>query len=116
MPNFPKYLWTLPMFHCNGWCFPWTVAMLGGTHVCLRRVDAPHILQAMAEHQVDHYCAAPIVHNLLIAAPAEMRQGISQHVKGMVAGAAPPASISKICPNKHVSMAAKACAIPCKKA
>ena len=93
MPNFPKYLWTLPMFHCNGWCFPWTVAMLGGTHVCLRRVDAPHILQAMAEHQVDHYCAAPIVHNLLIAAPAEMRQGISQHVKGMVAGAAPPASM-----------------------
>jgi fatty-acyl-CoA synthase len=93
MPNFPKYLWTLPMFHCNGWCFPWTVAMLGGTHVCLRRVDAPHILAAMAEHQVDHYCAAPIVHNLLIAAPQEMRQGINQKVKGMVAGAAPPASM-----------------------
>ena len=93
MPNFPKYLWTLPMFHCNGWCFPWTVAMLGGTHVCLRRVDAQHILQAMAEHQVDHYCAAPIVHNLLIAAPPTMREGITQKVKGMVAGAAPPASM-----------------------
>ena len=93
MPHFPKYLWTLPMFHCNGWCFPWTVAMLGGTHVCLRRVDAQHILAAMCEHGVDHYCAAPIVHNLLIAAPAEMRAGITQKVRGMVAGAAPPASM-----------------------
>ncbi|MEO8806472.1 MAG: acyl-CoA synthetase [Burkholderiaceae bacterium] len=93
MPHFPKYLWTLPMFHCNGWCFPWTVAMLGGTHVCLRRVDAPHILAAMREHGVDHYCAAPIVHNLLISAPAEMRAGINQKVRGMVAGAAPPASM-----------------------
>jgi len=93
MPHFPKYLWTLPMFHCNGWCFPWTVAMLGGTHVCLRRADAPHILAAMREHGVDHYCAAPIVHNLLIAAPAEMRAGITQQVRGMVAGAAPPASM-----------------------
>ncbi|HEX7440161.1 MAG TPA: acyl-CoA synthetase [Caldimonas sp.] len=93
MPHFPRYLWTLPMFHCNGWCFPWTVAMLGGTHVCLRRVDAPAILAAMREHGVDHYCAAPIVHNLLIAAPAELRAGIAQKVRGMVAGAAPPASM-----------------------
>jgi fatty-acyl-CoA synthase len=93
MPNFPRYLWTLPMFHCNGWCFPWTVAMLGGTHVCLRRVEAQAILDAMREHQVDHYCAAPIVHNLLIAAPAAMREGITHKVRGMVAGAAPPASM-----------------------
>ncbi len=93
MPHFPTYLWTLPMFHCNGWCFPWTVAMLGGTNVCLRRVDAPHILAAMREHGIDHYCAAPIVHNLLIAAPADMRAGITQKVRGMVAGAAPPASM-----------------------
>jgi fatty-acyl-CoA synthase len=93
MPHFPRYLWTLPMFHCNGWCFPWTVAMLGGTHVCLRRVDAAAILAAMREHGVDHYCAAPIVHNLLIAAPAELRAGIGQKVRGMVAGAAPPASM-----------------------
>ena len=93
MPHFPKYLWTLPMFHCNGWCFPWTVAMLGGTHVCLRRVDAQAILQAMREHGVDHYCAAPIVHNLLINAPAEWRAGITQQVRGMVAGAAPPAAM-----------------------
>jgi fatty-acyl-CoA synthase len=93
MPHFPKYLWTLPMFHCNGWCFPWTVAMLGGTHVCLRRVEAKAILDAMREHGVDHYCAAPIVHNLLVNAPAEMRSGITQKVRGMVAGAAPPAAM-----------------------
>ena len=93
MPHFPKYLWTLPMFHCNGWCFPWTVAMLGGTHVCLRGVAAKAILDAMREHGVDHYCAAPIVHNLLIAAPAEQRAGITQKVRGMVAGAAPPAAM-----------------------
>jgi fatty-acyl-CoA synthase len=93
MPHFPRYLWTLPMFHCNGWCFPWTVALLGGTHVCLRRVDAPSILGAMRAHRVDHYCAAPIVHNLLIAAPAELRDGIGPNVRGMVAGAAPPASM-----------------------
>jgi fatty-acyl-CoA synthase len=93
MPHFPVYLWTLPMFHCNGWCFPWTVAMLGGTHVCLRQVAAVPILAAMREHGVNHYCAAPIVHNLLIAAPAELREGITQAVRGMVAGAAPPASM-----------------------
>jgi fatty-acyl-CoA synthase len=93
MPHFPVYLWTLPMFHCNGWCFPWTVALLGGTHVCLRRVDAASILAAMREHRVDHYCAAPIVHNLLIAASPELREGITQQVRGMVAGAAPPASM-----------------------
>jgi fatty-acyl-CoA synthase len=92
MPHFPRYLWTLPMFHCNGWCFPWTVAMLGGTHVCLRKVEAQAILQAMREHAVDHYCAAPIVHSLIINAPAEWRQGV-QGVRGMVAGAAPPAAM-----------------------
>ncbi|RZT93704.1 acyl-CoA synthetase [Rivibacter subsaxonicus] len=93
MPAFPRYLWTLPMFHCNGWCFPWTVAMLGGTHVCLRKVEPRAIFDAMREHGVDHYCAAPIVHNLLINAPAEQRAGITQQVRGMVAGAAPPASM-----------------------
>lgn len=67
--------------------------MLGGVHVCLRRVEAAPILQRMSEHQVDHYCAAPIVHNLLLAAPAAMRSGVTQAIKGMVAGAAPPASM-----------------------
>ncbi|HEY2926072.1 acyl-CoA synthetase [Piscinibacter sp.] len=93
MPQFPVYLWTLPMFHCNGWCFPWTVALLGGTHVCLRRVDAKAIFDAMREHKANHYCAAPIVHNLLIAAPPELRAGIAHPVRGMVAGAAPPAAM-----------------------
>jgi fatty-acyl-CoA synthase len=96
MPHFPRYLWTLPMFHCNGWCFPWTVAMLGGTHVCLRRVEAKAVLDAMREHAVDHYCAAPIVHNLIansIQAEPTLREGIQQPVRGMVAGAAPPAAM-----------------------
>ena len=93
MPHFPRYLWTLPMFHCNGWCFPWTIAMLGGTHVCLRRVEPKAILEAIRDHEVDHYCAAPIVHNMLIAAPPELKEGIRQPVRAMVAGAAPPASM-----------------------
>ena len=93
MPHFPTYLWTLPMFHCNGWCFPWTVAMLAGTHVCLRRVEAQPILDAMREHGVNHYCAAPIVHSLIYNAPESMRAGIKQQVRGMVAGAAPPAAM-----------------------
>ena len=93
MPHFPTYLWTLPMFHCNGWCFPWTVAMLAGTHVCLRRVEAQPILDAMRAHNVNHYCAAPIVHSLIYNAPDSMRAGISQQVRGMVAGAAPPAAM-----------------------
>jgi fatty-acyl-CoA synthase len=97
MPQFPAYLWTLPMFHCNGWCFPWTVAMLGGTHVCLRRVDAKAVFQAIRDHGVSHYCAAPVVHNMLINAPQEWRAGIDfkgRHgVRGMVAGAPPPPSM-----------------------
>jgi fatty-acyl-CoA synthase len=92
MPQFPRYLWTLPMFHCNGWCFPWTVAMQAGVHVCLRKVEAKAILDAMREHGVDHYCAAPIVHNLIVNAPPEWREGIGR-VRGMVAGAAPPAAM-----------------------
>jgi fatty-acyl-CoA synthase len=93
MPHFPTYLWTLPMFHCNGWCFPWTVAMQAGTHVCLRRVEAQPILDAIREHRVNHYCAAPIVHSLIYNAPESMRAGIDQQVRGMVAGAAPPAAM-----------------------
>ena len=89
----PVYLWTLPMFHCNGWCFPWTVAARAGINVCLRRVDALHIFAAIKEHKVTHYCAAPIVHNLLVNAPAEMKLGVPAGVKGLIAGAAPPASI-----------------------
>ena len=93
MPHFPTYLWTLPMFHCNGWCFPWTVAMQGGTHVCLRKVEAKAILDAIREHRADHYSAAPIVHSLIYTASDAMRAGITHAVRGMVAGAAPPAAM-----------------------
>ena len=89
----PVYLWTLPMFHCNGWCFPWTIAARAGVNVCLRRVDAQHIFAAIKEHGVTHYCAAPIVHNLLVNAPDELKVGVPAGVKGLIAGAAPPASI-----------------------
>jgi fatty-acyl-CoA synthase len=93
MPPQPKYLWTLPLFHCNGWCFPWTVALLGGLQVCLRKVEARAILDAMRMHGVDHYCGAPIVHNMLINADPAWRAGLSQRVRAMVAGAAPPAAM-----------------------
>jgi fatty-acyl-CoA synthase len=92
MPRYPVYLWTLPMFHCNGWCFPWTIAAQSGTNVCLRKVDAAKIFQLMREHRVTHYCGAPIVHNTLLAAPPELREGITHRVHAMVAGASPPAS------------------------
>ena len=90
MPHFPVYLWTLPMFHCNGWCFPWTVALKAGTNVCLRKVDAGPIFELIKQHRVTHFCGAPVVHNMLINAPETLRAGISHTVYGMIAGAAPP--------------------------
>ena len=93
MPKFATYLWTLPMFHCNGWCFPWTVALRAGVNVCLRRVDAAGIFGAIKNHGVTHYCGAPIVHSLLVNAPAALKEGVPAGVKCMVAGAAPPASM-----------------------
>ena len=93
MPKHAVYLWTLPMFHCNGWCFPWTVAARAGVNVCLRRVEAQTIFDLMREHGVTHYCGAPIVHGLLVNSPADMKAGIPAGVKAMVAGAAPPASM-----------------------
>ncbi len=93
MPRHPVYLWTLPMFHCNGWCFPWTVAAQAGVNVCMRRVEAKAIWDAIREHKVTHYCGAPIVHSLILNAPAELREGIAHTVAAMVAGAAPPASM-----------------------
>ena len=87
------YLWTLPMFHCNGWCFPWTMAANAGTNVCLRRVEAKAILDAIRAHKVTQYCGAPIVHSMLINAPAEWREGIAHKVSALVAAAPPPASM-----------------------
>jgi fatty-acyl-CoA synthase len=93
MPKHTAYLWTLPMFHCNGWCFPWTVAARAGVNVCLRKVDARTIFELIRRERVTHFCGAPIVHNLLVNAPDEMKTGITHRVHAMVAGAAPPATM-----------------------
>ncbi len=93
MGEHPVYLWTLPMFHCNGWCFPWTIAANAGTSVSLRHVRAEPIYQSIREENVNHFCGAPIVLNMLNSAPAELKQGITHQVKVMTAGAAPPASV-----------------------
>ena len=93
MPKFARYMWTLPMFHCNGWCFPWTIAARAGVNVCLRKVEAGAMIDAIKQHGVTHYCGAPIVHGMLVNAPDAMKQGLPPGVKAMVAGAAPPASM-----------------------
>jgi fatty-acyl-CoA synthase len=93
MPHHSVYLWTLPMFHCNGWCFPWTMAANAGTNICLRKVEAKAIFDLIRQHKVTHYCGAPIVHQTLINAPAEMKRGIEHQVSALVAAAAPPASM-----------------------
>jgi fatty-acyl-CoA synthase len=93
MPQHAVYLWTLPMFHCNGWTFPWSMAANAGTNVCLRRVDAALIFDLIRKHRVTHYCGAPIVHATLVNAPEELKQGIGHKVHAMVAAAAPPAAM-----------------------
>ncbi|MEW5710000.1 MAG: acyl-CoA synthetase [Pseudomonadota bacterium] len=93
MPHHAVYLWTLPMFHCNGWCFPWTMAANVGVNVCLRRVEIGRMLELIRRHRVTHYCGAPIVHAMFINAPDELRKGIDHPVYGMIAGAAPPAAV-----------------------
>ncbi|MCC6869440.1 MAG: acyl-CoA synthetase [Burkholderiales bacterium] len=93
MPRHSVYLWTLPLFHCNGWCFPWTMAANAGTNVCLRKVEAQAIFDLIRLHRVTHYCGAPIVHALLINAPEAMKQGIEHRVHALVAAAAPPAAV-----------------------
>src|SRR5207249_3265474 len=80
MPHHAVYLWTLPMFHCNGWCFPWSMAANAGTNVCLRKVDARLVFDAIREHGVTHYCGAPIVHSTLINADPGLREGIRHKV------------------------------------
>ncbi|MDQ3259239.1 MAG: acyl-CoA synthetase [Pseudomonadota bacterium] len=93
MRRHPVYLWTLPMFHCNGWCFPWSIAAQAGVNVCLRKVEAKIIFDLMRAEKVSHYCGAPIVHSTLINASADMKRGIDHPVSAMVAGAAPPAAM-----------------------
>ena len=93
MPHHSVYLWTLPMFHCNGWCFPWTMAANAGTNICLRRVEVEPIFRLIKEYRVTHYCGAPVVHQMLINAPEEAKKGIRHQVSGLVAAAAPPAAM-----------------------
>ena len=90
IPRHPVLLWTLPMFHCNGWCFPWTLSVVAGTHVCLRWVRAGAIYQALAEHGVTHLCGAPIVMSALLNARDDERKSFPQRVTFMVAAAPPP--------------------------
>ncbi|SVA00921.1 uncharacterized protein METZ01_LOCUS53775 [marine metagenome] len=93
MPQRPKYLWTLPMFHCNGWCFPWTVTALAGTHICLRRTEPGPIYQSIIDHRVDHMCGAPIVMGMLVNASSKEQKNLPHVVKILTAGAAPPSAI-----------------------
>ena len=97
MPRHSVYLWTLPMFHCNGWCFPWTMALQAGASVCLRKVDTALIFDLIREHKVTHLCGAPIVYGMLINAPEAQRAGITHAINGLIAGSAPPAAIIEGC-------------------
>lgn len=97
MPPHAVYLWTLPMFHCNGWCFPWTMAVNAGVSICLRKVDPVKIFELIKQHHITHMCGAPIVYGMLINAPEECRAGLNHTVNGLIAGAAPPAAIIEGC-------------------
>jgi fatty-acyl-CoA synthase len=93
MGKHPVYLWTLPMFHCNGWCFPWSISVVGGTHVCLRWVRSKLIWEALAEHRVTHLCGAPIVMSTILNAPQEEKKELSQKVEFFTAAAPPPEAV-----------------------
>ncbi|MEO1226184.1 MAG: acyl-CoA synthetase [Pseudomonadota bacterium] len=93
LPHHPTYLWTLPMFHCNGWCFPWTITATAGTHVCLRQVSGQTIYDALADHGVTHLCGAPIIMGMLLNQPEDQRRAFDQTVYMMTAAAPPPASV-----------------------
>ncbi len=93
LPKHPVYLWTLPMFHCDGWCFPWTITMLAGVHVCLRKVEPAAVFASFTDQGVTHFCGAPTVLSMLINAPEDVRAKLKPGVKCMTAGAAPPAAV-----------------------
>jgi fatty-acyl-CoA synthase len=93
LPENVTYLWTLPMFHCNGWCFPWTMAVIGGTNICLRRIDPDHVVELIQRHQVTHYCGAPIVHSMIAECLENLLGKIGHKVSGLIAGAAPSAAL-----------------------
>ena len=93
MPFFSRYLWTLPLFHCNGWCFPWSLAANANVNICLRNVRFEKILENIRENKVTHYCGAPVVHNLILSSLEKMELILDPKIKGMVAGAAPPKNV-----------------------
>ena len=93
MTAHPVYLWTLPMFHCNGWCFPWGLAAAAGTSICLRHVRDAAIFESMKEHGVTHFCGAPVVLNTIVNADESLKVGLAKGIKAMTAGAAPPAAV-----------------------
>lgn len=93
MPAHPVYLWTLPMFHASGWCFPWTITALAGTHICLRKVEAAAVFDMIEKHNVTHFTAAPVVLNMLIHAPDEVKKSFGRSIEVMTAGSAPPATV-----------------------
>jgi fatty-acyl-CoA synthase len=93
LPPRAVYLWTLPMFHCNGWCYTWAVTAVGGTHVCLRRVDPPLVFRLIGEHRVTHMCGAPTVLTMLIQTPPGQRAAFEQVVQIQTGGASPPAKV-----------------------
>jgi fatty-acyl-CoA synthase len=93
MPLHPVYLWTLPMFHCNGWCFPWTVTAMAGTHVCLRKVEAHPVFDAIARYGVTHFCGAPIVLNMLLVESGKQTQRPGRVVQVATGGAPPPETV-----------------------
>ena len=93
MGKHPVYLWTLPMFHCNGWCFPWTVTALAGTHICLRKIDAQSIYESIDKNKVTHLCGAPIILSMLINAKPQENIELKEKVNIMTAAAAPPPAI-----------------------
>ena len=93
LPQHAVYLWTLPMFHCNGWCFPWTLSIVAGTHVCLRQVRAPAMYAALAEHGVTHLSGAPIVMSTLLNAPKDQKRPLPRRVHFLTAAAPPPEAV-----------------------
>ncbi|MEE8274052.1 MAG: AMP-binding protein, partial [Alphaproteobacteria bacterium] len=93
MGDAPVYLWTLPMFHCNGWCFTWAVSAVAGAHVCLRKVEAGSVFEAIERHGVTHFCGAPVVLNMLINAAEEDKRRLGRRIEAATGGAAPPAAV-----------------------
>lgn len=104
MPHHPVYLWTLPMFHCNGWCFPWSLAAVAGTSICLRRIDSANIYAAIDKHRVTHFCGAPIIMNMIINASAREQRNFTHEVHMMTAAAPPPAAVLAAMQAKNFSV------------